>query len=347
MEKNRSDDMITILQLNNSIDQLYKLLCNLELEGKKDSQEYKDYVDLIRFASQRCHKYMTRHNLGDKDINEFIQVLNELNHYDKYDPLNYIQKFDNIKIRRFIEHNYELSLIYHESDEDMYYSDQDGIIIENVKYDYETGLAMLEEEGYQDMADDCRFLMEQAKTEKEENEDRDDMDIAELQLETHTFMLYLLDAINEEQDEEIKKKLIEAKYRIISNIRSLELTFLYDQDLDIDLEAHQRELHNVFKKRKSLYLEYVLYLEQIIDHERMMLIERHKEKYDDLDDQVYDILLSILLKTHVSCIPNETVRNGILEDSDAGVQLAESKIDKKVLSRSMKLNAKYIIKESI
>jgi hypothetical protein len=42
-------------------------------------------------------------------------------------------------------------------------------------------------------------------------------------------------------------------------------------------------------------------------------------------------------------MPNETVRQGIMEDNDAGIELAEGSIDKKVLRKSNKLNSKYII----
>jgi hypothetical protein len=81
----------------------------------------------------------------------------------------------------------------------------------------------------------------------------------------------------------------------------------------------------------------------VIDSERTQIIDRHKEKYDNIDDQVYNILLSLLVKTHISCMPNETVRQGIMEDNDAGIELAEGSIDKKVLRKSNKLNSKYII----
>ena len=344
MEKQRSDDMISILQLNSSIDKLYKLLCELELKGEKDSEQYKEYVDIIRFASKRCERYMTKYNLGDSDINDFINLLGELNHYEKYDPMNYIDPVSNIKIKRFIQHNYELSLLYHETDEDMYYDDK--VTIEGVEYDYETGAIVAEQEGYEEQAEDIRFLQKQKEQEIEQERKLDDMNYAELVLETHTFMLYLLDRIEEETNEEIKKKLIEAKYRIISNVRTLELSFLYDSSLDYSLFVYQDDLHRIFKSDPRLYVDYVMKLEQIIDWARMSIIERSKEKYDSIDDQIYNILLSISLKTYTSIIPNETVRNGIKEDSDAGVELAKGKIDKKVLKKSTILNKKYIIKEA-
>lgn len=340
MEKQRADDMLKVLQLNNSIDKLYKLMCELELKGEKDSDQYKEYLEMIRFASKRCEQYMLNYKLSDLDINEYITLLYELNHYP-INPIDYVDPVRNTKIKRFISHNYELSLRYHETDEDEY--SEDGVIIDGVKYDFETGAMVAEQEGYEEAIEDIRFLQKQTEQEQAESFDRDNMNLAELELETHTFMKYLLDAINEEKNEKIKNKLIEAKYRIISEIRSLELTFLYDQDLDINLREYQNKLHDVFKERKELYLEYALYLEATIDSERTQIIDRHKETYDDLDDQVYNILLSILLKTHTSCMPNETVRKGIMEDTNAGIELAEGKIDKKVLKRSSKLNSKYVI----
>ena len=339
MEKQRVEDMDKVLKLNNSIDKMYKLMCELELKGEKDSEQYKEYIELIRFAAKRCEQYMLNYRLSDTPINEYINLLYELNNYP-INPTDYVDPVRNTKIKRFIAHNYELSLMYHDAEDDY---DEDGVTIEGIKYDFETGAMIAEEEGYEDQVEDLKFLAQKQQEERAQAIDRDDLNHAAIELEVHTFIRYLLDAIEEEKNAKIKKKLIEAKYRVIAEIRSLELSFLYDQDLNIDLYEYQSKLHDVFRKRKELYLEYALYLEAVIDSERTQIIDRHKEKYDNIDDQVYNILLSLLVKTHISCMPNETVRQGIMEDNDAGIELAEGSIDKKVLRKSNKLNSKYII----
>ena len=343
MEKQRLEDMMKVLKLNNSIDHMYKKLCELELKGEMNSEQYNEYIELIRFASNRCEDYMLKYELSDQDIQDYIKLLIDLNGYNQYDPVNYLGRCDNIKIKRFFEHNYELALQYHAAEWDESYDDK--IIIENVEYDYETGMAKLEEEGYDEQLEDAKTFYEQSKEEKEQANDRDDLNYAQLQLEIHTFMLYLLDTIRREKNKVIKKKLIETKYRIISLVRSLEKSFLFDPELNIDLEYYHDKLHRVFKKRSELYPEFLKDLERIFEEDRMALIDRNKEEYIDADDQVDDILEELSLRTHLTTIPNESVRQCIIEDNEAAAELADGKIDQKILKRSIKINKKYIIKE--
>ena len=341
MEKKRLDDMESILALNQSIENLYNHLYELEINGKMNSDEYKEYVDMIRFAVSRCDRYMLKWPLSDVDANDFIQLLLEINRYDKYDPINYIDRINSIKVKRFIEHNYELSMLYHETDiED---SENDGIYIDNVQYDFETGIAKLEELDKDEMAEECRFLYEQSLLEEEEEKDRDDMDYAKHNLDSHTFMLYLLDAINSETNEETKNKLIAIKYKIISIVRNLEDTFLSNHEMDYDIARYQHKLHSTFHQRPTLYTDYLNYLEQVISKERIELVERNKKEYTNEYDKIQDTLLALSLKTHLSCIPNQAIREAQLEDYESAIKATKSKIDKKVLKKSIKLNNNYII----
>ena len=346
MERKRLDDYLNVLGLSDSIDKLYKHLCELELQGRFMDDEYKEYLDMIRFASKRCDKYMLKYSLNDPEINDFIQLLADMNNYDEDVLLDFIIKTPNIKIKRFLEHIMELSLIFHQStnpDEDV--EREDGVIIDGYIYDYETGIDILEQSGQQDLADNVRYLQEQSKCEDQMDLFIDDLAVAKVDLETHTFMLYLKDRINEEKIPQIKEELIRMKYQIISNIRSIEKTFLHNPSLDYDLSRFQNKMHRLFEQQPDVYMSYVRANEMLIDNERTELLERNKQEYDDMDDLVHDILLSILLKTKITCLPNESVRDLVIEDSEAAIELSNAKLDKRVLKKSIKLNNKYTIKD--
>ena len=343
MERKEFDDMTKVLQLNEGIDKLYKHLCDLELQGKFMSDEYMECVDMIRFGSKRAQDYMLKYPLSNKDMNDFIEVLLELNHYNKWDPVNYIDKAPSIKIKRFIEHNFELSLAFHDSNEDEFLPDQ--IQIEDVTYNFEEGIALLEEEGQYDAIEDIQAM--KAANDEQDKLDyfRDDLYLERISLEIHTFMKYLLDTINTEKDPEIKEALIRMKYQIISNVRSIELSFLYDPTLSYSLTTYQYRLARVFKKTPQLFIEHITDSATLIDAEQMQLLERGKKSYTDIDDKVHDILLGIMLQTHITCMPNEIVREATIEDTEAAVELSRSRADKKVLKKSLKINKKYIMQE--
>ena len=343
MERKEFEDMSNVLQLNEAIDKLYKHLCELELNGEFMSEKYMEYIDIIRFATKRAHHYMKRYPLSDKAMNDFIEVLLELNHYNKWDPVNYIDKADSIKIKRFIEHNFELSLELHDSNEEEFLPDQ--IQIEDVTYSFEDGIALLEEEGQYDAIEDLKAMKAMNDAEDKLDFVRDDLYLERISLEVHTFMKYLLDTINAEKDPEIKTELIRMKYQILSNVRSIEDTFLFDPTLSYDLSTYQNRLARVFKKEPQLFLEHITDFANLIDAEQMQVLERGKKSYSDAVDKVHDILLSIMLQTHITCMPNDMIREATIEDTEAAVELSRSRADKKVLKKSLKINKKYIMQE--
>ena len=345
MEKKKSEDMFTILELNESLNKVYDRLAELEIEGNLGNDEYMDLLEVIRFGTERCDKYMLKYPLSDEEMTDFIDLLIKLNNYDQYDPFDYTSYTNTIRIKRFMEHNFELASMYHTAMPIQ--TTNDIISINGEEYDYADGIALLEESGQDDLVEALaeQFALAQ-EADKEIDRDLDDFDMARMKVESHIFMSYLLDAIKEEKNEDVRNMLIHMKYKIIGMIRTLEHSFLSNYKLDnFNIELYQRALERVFEKRQELYLRYLEYEENIISIEQDMLMERNKKEYKDIYDHINDILLGIKLQTHLSCIPNSLLREAILEDQETALELAPSKLDKKVLKRSIKLNNKYVVQE--
>ena len=93
------------------------------------------------------------------------------------------------------------------------------------------------------------------------------------------------------------------------------------------------------------FLEHITDFANLIDAEQMQVLERGKKSYSDAVDKVHDILLSIMLQTHITCMPNDMIREATIEDTEAAVELSRSRADKKVLKKSLKINKKYIMQE--
>ena len=333
MEKKRINRITKILELNHSIEKMYKRLYELEISGKMNTKEYLDIVDLIAWTSNKCTEYMLEDKLNDNYMRNFIELLGKYSNINTEEPDNFYVPMTEIPNRRFIEHNYELILLRHETDPERYEDDNDDL--DEYEYDFDDEF----DDGFED---ELKVYMDDIIKEEDQ---LDDFLYAKTSLEIHTFMLYLLDTIYEEKDVTIKNKLIEEKYKLLACNRSIENTFLKDPNMSINLYFYQLGLHNTFKKDKTKYKMYVAGLKRTIDKEIMKLVERNKKEYKNIDEKVRDILACITLKTHVSIMPNEAEREEIHQDNEAGVELANTSIDKKVLKKSLNLNSNYIIYE--
>ena len=344
MEKKKFEDMLSILELNNSIDKLYKMLCELELNGQMDSKEYQEYVGMIRFARSRCDYYFLKHPLCDTEMNDFIELLMDLNRINPNQTMDFLSYIPNTRIRRFIEHNTELATIYHQD------TAEEQLIFEDITDRFFAGdldLMSFDLEDYDEddlEAEEAMVNNLLQSNSREINEAVDDYNQLKFKIESHIFISYLIDAINNEKNMEVKKKLIETKYRIIAMVRNIEDTFLYNTRFEnINYDYLNLSLNDMFRKNNNFYSDYIESYEQLIGQQQDLLLDRNKEKYDNIDDYVQDILLGISLQTYISCLPNDMVRDAIIEDQQTAIDLSTSKIDKKVLRKSLKLNNKYVL----
>ena len=346
MEKKKCEDMLSILELNSSIGRLYNKLCELELNGQMNSDEYNEYVEMIRFARRRCDHYYLKYPLCDAEMNDFIELLMDLNRINPNQTMDFLSETPNIKIKRFIEHNTELASIYHED------AAETQVIFEDITDQFFDGELELMSDELEDYDDDDLEAEEDAvnnllqKYSQTISIDLDNYNQLKFRIESHIFISYLIDAINNEKNMDVKKKLIETKYRIISMVRNLEDTFLYNNSFeDINFDYLNLSLNDMFNKYNEFYGDYVDSYEQLIAQQQNLLLDRNKEKYDTIDEYVQDILLGISLQTYISCIPNDMARDAIIEDQETAIDLSTSKIDKKVLKKSIKLNKKYVLPE--
>jgi hypothetical protein len=329
MNKKELNDIRKILQLNNSINELYNHLAELEIDGLIDSKEYKDTVDLIKFSRERCDHYLLKYSMDEEELDQFPCHIGELSPGKYFNAKCYIDISSNIKNRRLLEHRYEIDLIRHDTVTEDFEVDME---------DLEKTKALYIEEDNEEYMDEIQEQEDAINWNIKALMKHDNFLYAQHLLETHTFMDYLMDEIKKTESIELKNELIKAKYRVIGIVRALENTFFEDNTMNYNIFWYQNELHKNFEKEEYYYSEYICNIENAIDEERNMLMERNKEDYKNMDEKIYDILLSILIQTKASLIPNEEVREAICIDNEAAYEISPGRKDRQVLKRSLKLN---------
>ncbi len=352
MEATRENDMNKILELNKSICDMYDKLADLETQGKTETDDYNMFIDLIKFASMKNEETMMKYPLSDEDMEDFLEELRwgTKGHvvYDGDIFYKFYDLEDDMTGRRFLEHNYELAMIHHDT-EDIRdaFNDwiKDEIEEENIAY---ADFIEDDEEDDEDWMDEDDDDEDEELDEIDEQEQRkmylgEEVYQGRLEIEAHTFMKYLCDAIRGEQDQEIKEYLIRTKYKIIAHVRALENTFLYNPSFDVSLDRYKDRLINVFREDPNSFSIYNQGKEEIIDEALDLIILREKKEYKNKKDKAEDILKSIVLRTRITTTPNELIRDSIIEDKKRSIRQARSRIDKKVLKRAYNINKKYIV----
>ena len=334
----RVEDMLFVLGLNDSILEKYKELAELEKKNQQNSKEYNENCELIRLGKNGVRRRIFKYPINDEYMKNFIDTLGE-REKTNLEFFDYNTYFKRYRHRRLFEYLEELSLFFHTKPQEEVLHGE--IIVDGVSYNLDDDLDELEDEGY-DM-EQLQSFKDMLKANEKYDRAVDDYSYATSQLEVSVFMKYLLEAIEQEQDTRIKNKLIDFKYNMISTISCLEDSFLRDHLIDNSIEHYHRKLDFIFRRNRSFYPEFIDYHIENIIVEQDKFMDRNKKRYNNVDEKVQDIISSIIIKTHLSCIPDRDIRKNVVEENSAAVELTNSKIDKKVLKRSIQLNKQYTI----
>ena len=334
----RVQDMLSVLSLNDSILYYYGKLAELEKNNQQNSKEYNDICDLIRFGKQRVRKRLYSYPLNDEYMDKFLDTLGEIEKTDVF-YFDYVTYLQNYRHRRLFEHVEELCYFLHTKSKEVEL--QGELIIDGQVYDLEDGLDELEEGGYDQTQ--VQSYLDTIRANQVYDKIMDDYELACNQLESNVFMKYLLEAINNETDVKIKNRLIDVKYNVISTISCLEDSFLSDHELKNSIDHYHSKLDYLFNRHRELYPDYLQYHENGITNYQDKLMERNKEKYKNVDEKVFDIIVGLTIKTHLSCIPDQDLRDELVSNNSVVMELTKSNLDKKVLKKSIQLNKEYTI----
>ena len=325
----RVQNMIIVLGLNDAVLELYRKLAELEKNNQQDDEEYNTLCDLIKYSKQRIKKRLLQYPLNDEYMEKFTDTIEFFDNTDLFffDYVTYLNEYRN---RRLLE-----LLIYHTKTKE---SELQGKLeIDGVEYDFD------ELDGDEYDSSDTKAFKDLLEANVKYDKAVDDYSYAMCQLEANIFMKYLLETIKQEEDIEVKERLIDVKYNILSTISCLEDSFLSDHSIGNSIDHYHRKLKFLFERNPDFYPEFIGFHSDIVLTEQDKLMERNKKKYNDVEEKVFDILTELTIKTHLSCIPDEDVRSNILVDNSAAIELTKSRLDKKLLKKSFQLNKQFVI----
>lgn len=340
----RLKNITTVLKKYDLIFILYKELIRLEKENKPDKEKkMKGIWDLIRDLGATSDDLLREYPLGDGYNDEFVTLMAEMNHIPHQDCWDISVFKETNKYKRIWEHMLELRYEEHQSNNTTDIPNTQ-LAVEGTIYEAPIALKIIEEE-YPSELEKAKKLVE--KQEKEQYKylcDLDDYYLTIRSLEAHIFIEYIQEAIKKNYNQtEIRNKLIEFKYGLISNIRTLEHTFRIGWDPAIVIPTLYNKLTDIFDRNPELFEEFIQFESAAIEEEEEKLLERNKKTYFNIDDFLSDVLLNLSIRTHLTCIPSKMVRDAVIEDIGAATELAKSSIDKTILSKSRKIKKEYTI----
>lgn len=325
-----------IFELSKLIHSMYMKLAKLEIDGKKNSQEYKEAIPILRRLSKRFDNILFDRKLWNRELVNVADLITTLCEFEDSYLFNYVDEIiddEKLHIKRILQRIYEIESELQVSISEPKFEEYIETDEDNEDYAY-INIADQSDSNEKNNVICDEYLMDLYE----------ELDYNKTTLDIHTFMDYLLDEIEITKNKDVKNELIYNKYKMISLFRNLELSFLRNQDKFTSVEYYHRKLDSIFKKEPKLYSDYVLSFRYVAHQNMTNFIDRDKTHYDGIEDRVYDILSALKLKTLASIVYNDDVRDEILQDAIVAEELATTEINKKVLRKVSNISEKHILK---
>ena len=352
MQETRLNDYLKIIKSNDSINTIYNKLAKLEIEGKLNNKEYKSLIPIIENINKRTTNTINSYPKKDMDLALFVSNIYDINNISDFDFDYYVKELyytDNIKIRRFIEFLDEITLDYDEiTEEEIVISHGEGIFLHGIYYSWENAIELLEECDNEVLANHIRTLLEQ-----DQEKTCNDLEINHYLtyitqcLQIHTFMQYLISAINYTKIDEIKEKLIIFKYKMISTFKCLEDYFVNDPKDFNKCTFFQEELQRFHVDQKEFFVNNDYLYQQDINNVLENYIEDKNEDNLNIDEVVLDILSTIYIQTYRSMITNFDEIYKVDEDIITAMDLSQNEYNKFILKNSLYLKPNLVLAKKL
>lgn len=309
-----------IQELNETALTQYKLLAELEIEGKKKSTEYKNTLDNIRLIAHVINKKLANLQISDENLLRYEENLARSHNYDGEDEDILVealfQNTSDFAAKRLSMQIFNYSLIHY-----CYTVEDEDIDEEYAEYEDEIN----------DMIDD------------DANKEID-FELIKDRLINHTFLYYLDEAIKKEPNQEVKKILIRTKYNVIYLIYPMENFFLEKQSNFTNPQLYQ-EIIGYQEENVDLEEAFIQPNEEMITCHLETLAEIDDEYYDRFENNVKVYLLSLYIKTLISINISERADTR-LKDFRKNLQLKSQKT-KKFIDEAYKTSKKLSIVKKV
>ena len=334
-------DFLQYVSNNKSVHDLYERLAELEINNQQDSDRYMLLKELLKDQVDKCDNFFKKYADKTDELNMILTQVYELDRVGEYDFYGYHLYYPYNFYKKANSHSYEI--IYESGHSILDSSDlkELGIMYQGKLYPKQEALDFIEEEQGEEMRDQIEEFLDEPQDETSPL--YSDYYYYSIQLETHIFMSYLIDAIANENNPEIKSELIKAKYAIIESFKALETSFLYESNPIYLMEYYTSVLMNIMRADVGIYEYDITEKKKAIKEKQDILLERKKKEYNNTQEIVQDILLNIYLKTILSSILNDQERSKAIEDFKVAEKMVTSPIDKKTLKKARELKKEYIV----
>lgn len=281
------DKILDILKLEKTAEKLYIHLAELEINGKIDSKEYKEYVDLISYTRKFINKHLNEITLNDKDL---IDYTDNLMHIFRLEEVDFI-----IQLITSKQNNAQIRLI-----NDLTYLavDRKAIYVDDeIPEEYKKMIDNFDDED----EDEDKNLMDEI--DQEYNDEMYEIDKLNDQLLSNIMMDYVIDLIEKEQDPSLKKELIYYKYRLIYLFRYLEMNLIKNEKPTTYTQVYIELLKFYFKEDSLLFEDEIIEaVKHNIEYELEDLVNFKESELKDKFTLLEYKLRIIYIKTRLSML---------------------------------------------
>ena len=333
------EDLLRVLSINDGVDKMYKRLADLEINNDTNEDDYNYLISIIRDCRRKADKLMSKYPLEDEYMENYITTIQGLNRIDDDHLYDFYDNPDNIKIKRFLEHYFELVF------ENPTYRDEElipegfAVSINGVDYSLNDAIATLsnldDEEVLNKVNNGVQEIM---NSERERLLEEDHFLLIRSRLEASVTYDYLIELIDKEDNKFIKDELIKFKYKLIGIIRCLEDSYLKNR-FNVSMTSYYQQLmEEYYLTDPELFVKINDYYTNIVDELLALIVARKKKNYDNDIDKFYDILLSLKLKVYSSLISIRKIQKKVNSSKKEAHNKAKTKLDKKLINSTIKLN---------
>lgn len=313
-----------ILDISKDTEGIYRYLENLELEGKKDSEEYELVASLIKDQVKKEYaEFRKINNLFEENFQDVRGLIEALGRTTDEDILNVLNtNATNSRIKRFYAHARDISLVRYEKEP-----------LTKMKKDNDDTVPM----NFGGLTTDVPKILarifgidpEAIEKEKEKKEDETrriscDLIYYKYALINSLFYDYLVDYIENCKNKNIKKRLIKYKYQLIFTTPTLENAFANTPKSASRTEIYKERIEeNVEKYRLRYHDDYLIRIYDEVENSINNLAQAQFDKKSaTIGEKVDNILQILYTKACISAIYDEsfleslqtTTARALLED---------------------------------
>lgn len=299
-----------ILRFYQGLEKVYETLADLESKQKMDSSAYAENIEYVKMFLDIVKEKFKKIHFDDASLIEAeatIASLNQLDNENQDFVIDVLELKKNLAARRLCM---VLYMIAREN---------------NIGYLEEDIVASPYPE-YKAIADEMIL---------EEFEKEDELDLIKDHLFANTLMDYLLEAIQNEKDEEVRDELIHIKYRLIFMLPTLEPRFVNEPYHFTKTALYQSLLQLKVEDNPELYQEEYSYtLQNTIEYELIYLSKLPPTYYRTKKNKICLLLRIIYLKASMSINYSPSVDYYLKETLEELISSAKNQKTKESLTEA-------------